>query len=589
MAKEKRTSSIDMTSGSPYRLIISFTLPMLLGNIFQQLYNMVDSIVVGNVIGDQALAAVGTGFPIIYMLSSLFMGIGTSATVMISQYYGARDLEKVDHTINTIYMALLVGVVPLTLIGVFLSEPLLRLMQVPDDGTLEMAKTYMIIIFIGVIGNLGFNINAGILQGFGDSRTSLLFLMIATVMNIVLDLAFTIPIPMGVAGVALATIIAQIASWLFGVFYINRRYDFIRIRPRRSNFRKTLFVQAMRLGIPSGIQQALFSIGIMFMQSLVNSYGSTSYGGLQRRQQDRHLRLPAGAEPVQRADHLHRTEHRRGQPAPRQGGPQGIRHHVGGVLPGGWRAAVPDQCLYDADVQPEPGGYRRGRGLSARGTAVLFPAGAELYVQQRAARCGRYAGADDLLLYQPVACKAAGGLPARLSVREGIHLLLLRHRLGAGRHHLRTVLCDRKMEKQEHRCKDAEGGTGMIDWEKLEQCAKQVCNPRQLSKNSYAATVGAAIVTDRGNIYTGVCIDTPCSMGFCAEHAAAAAMVTAGENRVEGVVAVHMDDDGNTEIVPPCGRCREFLCQLHDDNHLAQVKLSDRVLTLDELLPFRWE
>ena len=91
----------------------------------------------------------------------------------------------------------------------------------------------------------------------------------------------------------------------------------------------------------------------------------------------------------------------------------------------------------------------------------------------------------------------------------------------------------------------------MIDWEKLEQCAKQVCNPRQLSKNSYAASVGAAIVTDRGNIYTGVCIDTPCSMGFCAEHAAAAAMVTAGENRVMGVVAVHMDDDGNTEIIPP--------------------------------------
>src|SRR5699024_443635 len=99
------------------------------------------------------------------------------------------------------------------------------------------------------------------------------------VMNIVLDLAFTIPIPMGVAGVALATIIAQISSWLFGVFYINRRYDFIRIRPRRSNFRKTLFVQAMRLGIPSGIQQALFSIGIMFMQSLVNSYGSTFMAG----------------------------------------------------------------------------------------------------------------------------------------------------------------------------------------------------------------------------------------------------------------------------------------------------------------------
>ena len=142
-----------------------------------------------------------------------------------------------------------------------------------------MAKTYMVIIFIGVIGNLGFNINAGILQGFGDSRTSLLFLMIATVINIVLDLVLTITVPMGVAGVALATIIAQIVSWLFGVFYINRHYDFIKIRPHKFYFQKELFFQAMRLGIPSGIQQALFSIGIMFMQSLVNSYGSSFMAG----------------------------------------------------------------------------------------------------------------------------------------------------------------------------------------------------------------------------------------------------------------------------------------------------------------------
>ncbi len=224
MAKEKKATSIDMTEGSSYRLIISFTLPLLLGNVFQQLYNMVDSIVVGNVIGDQALAAVGTGFPIIFMLSSLFMGVGTGATIMISQFYGARDLEKVNQTVNTIYTALIIGIIPLSLVGVFFSEPLLRMMHVPDDGTLQMAKTYMIIIFIGIIGNLGFNINAGILQGLGDSRTSLLFLMIATVINIVLDLVLTIPIKMGVAGVALATIIAQIASWLFGVFYINKRF-----------------------------------------------------------------------------------------------------------------------------------------------------------------------------------------------------------------------------------------------------------------------------------------------------------------------------------------------------------------------------
>ena len=128
-----------------------------------------------------------------------------------------------------------------------------------------------------------------------------------------------------------------------------------------------------------------------------------------------------------------------------------------------------------------------------------------------------------------------------------------------------------------------------MDFTELSKIAEKLAYPRALSESAEAGSVAAALLTDKGNVYTGVCIDTPCSMGFCAEHAAAAAMVTAGENRVIGVVAVHMDDDGNTEIVPPCGRCREFLCQLHDDNHLAQVKLSERVLTLDELLPFRWE
>lgn len=124
----------------------------------------------------------------------------------------------------------------------------------------------------------------------------------------------------------------------------------------------------------------------------------------------------------------------------------------------------------------------------------------------------------------------------------------------------------------------------MIDWEKLEQCAKQVCNPRQLSKNSYAASVGAAIVTDRGNIYTGVCIDTPCSMGFCAEHAAAAAMVAAGESRIVKLVA-WKEAEGP---VPPCGRCRELLYQLNHENLACEVLLPGGVKTLAQLLPDRW-
>ena len=279
MALFKKSGKIDMTTGSPYKLILSFSLPLLIGNVFQQLYNMVDSIVVGNYINEKALAAVGTGFPIIFMLNSLFMGMGMGASIMISQYYGARDFKKVSRTVNTIYNALVIAIIPLTLLGMLIARPFLEITQVPDDGTLEMATIYVTTIFAGTIGSLGYNINAGILQGFGDSKTSLLFLLISSIINIVLDIVFTVFCGMGVFGVAFATIIGQICSWLFGIFYINRRYSEVKIRPFKWQFDKILFKQAMRLGIPSGIQQALFSIGIMMMNSLINSYGSSFMAG----------------------------------------------------------------------------------------------------------------------------------------------------------------------------------------------------------------------------------------------------------------------------------------------------------------------
>ena len=201
MGEQKRlakSAMTDMTEGNAYKLILLFSLPLLVGNVFQQLYNMVDSIVVGNFIGDKALAAVGTGFPVIFMLSSLFMGVGVGATIMISQYYGAKDMDKVNDTVGTIYTAMLIGILPLSVIGIVASGPLLTLMKVPHDGTFAMARTYMIVIFAGIIGNLGFNINAGILQGLGDSKTSLLFLAIAALRNTVLDLVFTIVFRWGV-------------------------------------------------------------------------------------------------------------------------------------------------------------------------------------------------------------------------------------------------------------------------------------------------------------------------------------------------------------------------------------------------------
>lgn len=275
---KSETSMTDMTTGNPTKLIVMFTIPLLLGNIFQQLYNMVDSIVVGRFVGEIALAAVGTGFPIIFLMSSLFMGIGIGATVMISQFYGAKDLQNVSNTVRTIYSATIIGAVPLTVVSMLLSGPILKAIQVPPD-TFDAAKLYMIIVFAGIIGSLGFNINSGILQGLGDSKTPLLFLAVACIINIALDLVFVLVFSLGVAGVALATIIAQAFSWIFGIFYINRRYPFLKLSFVHFYFNKDLFIQAMRLGIPSGIQQALFSIGTLAIQSLVNTYGSTFMAG----------------------------------------------------------------------------------------------------------------------------------------------------------------------------------------------------------------------------------------------------------------------------------------------------------------------
>lgn len=267
-----------MAEGSPSKIILRFALPMLAGNILQQLYNMVDSIVVGNYVGKLALAAVGTGFPIIFMLSAMFIGLGLGATVLISQYIGAGDMSNVQKTAQTIYTAMILGSIPISIIGILLSKPILLLINTPPDA-LPMATTYMRIIFLGMGCSFGYNVNAGILQGFGDSKSSLLFLTIATVINIVLDLTFVLVFHWGVAGVAIATIIAQAFSWIFGIFYMKRKYEVLNFPIFKFKFDKEIFKKIIKIGLPTGIQQTLFSIGIMSMQSLVNSYGSDFIAG----------------------------------------------------------------------------------------------------------------------------------------------------------------------------------------------------------------------------------------------------------------------------------------------------------------------
>lgn len=276
--KKVDSSQMDMTEGNPLRLIVMFSWPLILGNLLQQVYNMVDSVVVGNYVGKNALAAVGSGSPVVFMLASLFMGLGTGSTVMVSQYFGAGDEERMRKTVDTVYTSMMVGAVPLSLIGIFLSSPLLRLLNVPE-GIFFESWLYLVIIFAGMIGTIGYNINAGILQGLGDSKTPLIFLAVACGLNIVLDLLFVAVFHWGVAGVAIATIIAQAFSWIFGVFYINAKHPTLHISPFCMRFDKELFKQNMRLGIPIGLQQALFSVGSMVQQSLVNSYGEDFIAG----------------------------------------------------------------------------------------------------------------------------------------------------------------------------------------------------------------------------------------------------------------------------------------------------------------------
>ena len=269
---EHQNGMRNMTVGSPAGHIFYFALPLLAGSFLQQLYNMVDSWVVGNYAGDAALAAVGVGYPVIFMFTSLFMGLSNGGTVVIAQFYGAGNMDRVRDAVDTIYTAFMASAIPITALALGLVRPVLLLMQVEEDAWAE-SWLYLAVVSAGLIGAIGYNLNAGILGGLGNSRTTLLFLAISSVMNIVLDLVLVLACGMGVLGVALGTIISQAFSWLFGLFYINRRYPQIAIRPFCRRFDKALFRQIMGIGLPAGIQMSLVAVGAMVVMSKINSFG----------------------------------------------------------------------------------------------------------------------------------------------------------------------------------------------------------------------------------------------------------------------------------------------------------------------------
>lgn len=262
----------NMTVGSPAGHIFYFALPLLAGSFLQQFYNMVDSWVVGNYVGDSALAAVGVGAPVIFLFSSLFMGVSNGGTVVIAQFFGADKPDRARDAIDTVYTAFVCGAVPLSAIAVLLVRPLLVVLRVEEIAYAD-ARTYLLVVCAGLVGTIGYNLNSGILRGLGNSQTTLLFLGVATVLNIVLDLAFVLVFHMGVLGVALATIIAQASSWLFGIAYINRAYPDYAIRPFCFRFDRALFREIMRIGLPSGLHMSLVALGSMVVMSKINSFG----------------------------------------------------------------------------------------------------------------------------------------------------------------------------------------------------------------------------------------------------------------------------------------------------------------------------
>ena len=262
----------NMTVGSPAGHIFYFALPLLLGSFLQQFYNMVDSWVVGNFVGDGALAAVGVGAPVIFMFSSLFMGLSNGGTVVIAQFFGAEKPDRARDAIDTVYTAFICGVIPLTVAAVLLTKPLLIALQV-DEAAFSEAHTYLLVVCAGIVGTIGYNLNSGILRGLGNSRTTLLFLAVSTVMNIVLDLLFVVAFRWGVFGAAFATILSQASSWLFGLFYINRKYPDFAIRPFCFRFDRELFKEIMRIGLPSGLHMSLVALGSMVVMGKINSYG----------------------------------------------------------------------------------------------------------------------------------------------------------------------------------------------------------------------------------------------------------------------------------------------------------------------------
>ncbi len=262
----------DMSVGKPAVRIAEFAIPMLIGNIAQQLYNTVDTIVVGKYVGDGAIAAVGGAAPVLNLMLALMIGLSTGVGILVSQYFGAKDREMLSATIGNCTTLTAIGSVIIMIVGTALTSPLLRALDTPEGDIFRWSRDYLTVCFLGIVGTFYYNILSGVLRGMGDSVSALGFLLISATLNIGLDLLFVAVFRMEVFGVALATVLSQGVSAICCYIKMLHMRDVFDIKLKY--FRLTKITKdTLRLGIPSGLTQAIFSFAMLAVQRLTNSFG----------------------------------------------------------------------------------------------------------------------------------------------------------------------------------------------------------------------------------------------------------------------------------------------------------------------------
>lgn len=267
-----------MTEGSIWKKLLFFAVPLILGNLFQQLYNTVDSIIVGNYIGSEALAAVGASSSVVNLLIGFCIGASAGAGVVISQFFGARDKEGVRKAVHTtVALSIAAGIV-MTIAGVLLTPLILRAMGTPAE-VFSQAVTYLQVFFGGIVFSVIYNMAAGILNAVGNSKRSLVYLLIAACSNIVLDLLFVVVLKMGIIGAALATDISQLLSCIFILRFLMRTDEIYKLRFREIRFYDHLLGKILRIGLPTGVQNIVISLSNVIVQSTVNSFGAVVMAG----------------------------------------------------------------------------------------------------------------------------------------------------------------------------------------------------------------------------------------------------------------------------------------------------------------------